>query len=177
MSQKNSNHLDEHLRQKLEFGPGKESRTDDSPQSSESIAQTSSLGEFFRDVDWKNTLILNFERAFLASLVWAIVLFFITKAGGVGSEWETFIYFLVALPFSFTLLYIPLGVVYSYITRNKTSESNIGCIITWMFVVAPTLMIIVGDPILFLLHRIKPSLVPVDKYRFIEFSLAIFVRK
>lgn len=170
MSQQNKSQLNDNIKKRLDFGKSskKESGTQAPPE-------PSSLKELIKIINWKPTLILNFERSFVAGLLWAIVM---TMA--MGSEmgyWATFFLYLIGFPLAFMLFIMPVGLIYSYLTGPGSHKSKIGCLFAYLFVIGPTLMIIVADPIMFLIYKIKPSLIPVAKYKFLDFSLAIYVAK
>ena len=108
---------------------------------------------------FKETLWVNVLRSFCAGIVWAVISLFMANDG------HPF-YFKLIFPFVMPLL---LGAFYivSLILKmfNLAGIGNIMC----MLVSVP------GDPIVFLLHNLKPELVPVKEYKFLWFVGIILV--
>jgi hypothetical protein len=115
-------------------------------------------------VDWKPTLILNVARAFCAGVVWSLI---VLMSEGVGAN---FFIMLFAFPLSYCLVILPVG-----IAARKLSDSGVA----WAGVVAAvcSVMVFIGDPLLFLLKKWAPRLVPVDDFKVINRVLVFLLYK
>jgi hypothetical protein len=119
----------------------------------------------FENARFKETLWLNLLRGAAAGVVWMIV-------------------FLIKSPPDMSkamLLTFPIGLAIGMVTIMPT--------ISWIFKVMGSmgipfmglgnvvigLLAVPGDPILYMLHKIKPELVPVQDYRFITWTPFIVV--
>ncbi len=125
----------------------------------------------FNQIMWKKTLWINFLRAvcvlpvlvgFFAlndSLYFEVVPFFLLY---------TFLYLFLMAPL---LIFLDRLVM---ITFSLTGLPIIGQIINAL---SALVFISGGDPIVFALSKIKPEIVPVQRYPFINFSVIMFVVK
>ena len=127
-----------------------------------------SFREDSRKVQWGSTLWLNFFRAFCAGTVWGVITL-ITNNPPMAGEFPWY-----SLPFVFPLalffgfpMYTLVAKGFDAIMGGKLAEN----FMTLLF----SLGIIVGDPIVFVLHRIMPRLIPVEKFNFFNFIVFIFV--
>jgi hypothetical protein len=129
-----------------------------------------SLDRDFNRIAWGRTLWLNLLRAFCAGIVWAIIVlvFGIQLGSGMSSVMLpliapiAYIFFLIAyLAIAKIPFIIPVGLL-----RELT-------ILAYGLILG--LAIAVGDPLVFIIHSIKPNLIPVEKFDFINFKMCIFV--
>lgn len=107
----------------------------------------------------KETLWVNILRSFCAGVVWIIISLFMQDDG------NPFYYKLaypVLMPFILGLFYIVSLILKLF---KLDWVGNILCMIA----------AVPGDPIVFMLHKLKPELVPVKEYKFIWFVAIISV--
>ena len=116
----------------------------------------------FKLIKWKETLWVNFLRSAFAGPIWMIF------AAVVGE-----------MPFSQALVYLLFPVLYLVgvlpIGLGASFLSSIGVPFVGWFALAMALLIIAGDPFVFVLHKIKPEIVPVKKFNIINFTIILFV--
>ena len=134
--------------------------------------RVSSWPDDFGKVQWGTTARLNVFRAFVAGVVWAVIVL-IASLGGparVGTmPWG-------AIPFVAALGYIGLAILFVTAARiiagiaGKTGMLGVSAV-TFLFGLA----IAVGDPLVFMLRRTRPSLVPVARFRPFNAALVLFV--
>ena len=119
----------------------------------------------FKNARFKETVWLNLLRGAAAGVVWMIILFIANPPEMKKA----------------TLLMFPIGLAIGMVTIMP--------IISWIFKVMGSmgipfmglgnvvigLLAVPGDPILYVLHKIKPELVPVQDYRFITWNPFIVV--
>lgn len=112
----------------------------------------------FRSVIWGQTLVLNFFRSFAAGIVWFIVSIFVKPANPA----------LLLFPLVYFLILMPTGII-----SGKLSEKGVP--FAGLFTKFISLLVAVGDPLVYVLHKIKPGSVPVEKFSFFNFYVIIFV--
>lgn len=108
---------------------------------------------------FKETLWINILRSFFAGIVWVVISLFMASDGN---------------PFYYKLLYpvfMPfiLGLFYVVSIGLKLFKLDWAGNIMCMLVSVP------GDPLVFLLHKLKPEWVPVKEYKFLWFVGTILV--
>jgi hypothetical protein len=123
----------------------------------------------FKAVQWGPTLLLHLLRSFSAGLIWAFVLLVANGGSSSGPSWWTmpfvlpFAYF-VALPFYFLVAKVATAVAGDAIAFGVA-----------MVALIFALGIVVGDPLVYILHKTKPAFVPTEKFNFVNFSIVLFV--
>ena len=123
----------------------------------------------FKAVQWGPTLLLHLLRSFSAGLIWAFVLLVANGGSSGGPSWWTmpfvlpFAYF-VALPFYFLVAKIATAVAGDALALGVA-------MVTLIF----ALGIVVGDPLVYILHKTKPEFVPTEKFNFVNFVIVLFV--
>ena len=123
----------------------------------------------FKAVQWGPTLLLHLLRSFAAGVVWAFILLVANSGSSSGPSWWAmpfvlpFAYF-VALPFYFLVAKIATAVAGDAIALGVA-------IVTLIF----ALGIVVGDPLVYILHKNKPEFVPIEKFNFVNFVIVLFV--
>lgn len=132
---------------------------------------TGSFWEYARRARWGSTLWLNLLRAFAAGIVWGLGILVVTLTTGEPSATPWYTVPFVA-PFTY-LLFVPIFLLAGKIFT--TFVGGIGELAVGFFSFVLSLMIAVGDPLVFLLHRQVPHLVPVDRFGFMNFKLVLFV--
>ena len=127
----------------------------------------------FQNLDrilWKETLQVNFLRTVCVLPVLTIALI----ASGVE------ITAILGIIIFYPILYLILGVPLLLFMKELILAIGgpFGGILVLLLIIPVTIMYISGgDPIMFFLKKIKPELIPLEKYPFISFQLAIFVLK
>jgi len=123
-------------------------------------------------VDWKATVQVNVMRAAAAGfIVGTMVACMSAGDASVGSSpaW------LMAMPLIYAVV-LPVGLpVYGGMAMFCGFLSARGVPFVGLFAGAMSLMFALGDPPLFLLHRARPDLVPMDQPSFFSLRIVIFV--
>ena len=123
-------------------------------------------------VQWGRTLWLNLLRGFAAGIVWAIVLLVLGEDAPQGPHSTPWYLVPLVLPTGY-LCMLPFFVVATKIVTAVLGDAaNIG--VACLSIVLG-LLVIVGDPLLFLAHKLRPSLLPVEQFSFVNFALIIYV--
>lgn len=117
------------------------------------------------ETDWKSTLILNLERAVAAGAFWTIVLLlWHPQPTGESLKW------LYQFPLGYLLGFMPLGILAAKLSRHGMQWAGV-------FVGIVSLLIVVGDPFVYMLHKLIPAVVPVDKFNVFNRVLVILVSR
>jgi hypothetical protein len=122
----------------------------------------------FNLIHWKETFQVNLVRSGLAGFVWfflAIIMSIFDPKSGPGVSGALVVLF--SLPIVYFLFFLPLGIAASFLSKFIP--------IIWMISWLPAVIIWPADPFVYLLHKLKPKVVPIEEYRFIEFSPFILV--
>lgn len=114
----------------------------------------------FKNIIWKETLWLNFLRALFAGPVWMI---FMLATGEPFSIAGLYLLF----PLMYFIAAIPLGLIASFL-------AGLGVPFAGLFAIMFSLLVVVGDPFVFIIKKIKPELIPVENFGLLNFSLIIF---
>lgn len=138
--------------------------------------------EFRRDykmVQWGQTGWLNLLRPLAAGFVFTPVML-ISDSNNVRYDLS-----LLAMPFAFALtvsiallVYSIAGKIAAPFARADGDAGMIGGIILFCINVASfifTLLVVAGDPLVFALYKLKPALVPVEKFNIMNFTPFIWV--
>ncbi len=116
----------------------------------------------YRRIKWQATLWVNVLRAAFAGPIWVI---FMAFAGDMPFP-QVLVYLL--FPALYLVGFLPLGLGASFL-------SSVGVPVVGWLSFAVALMIMVGDPFVFVLHKAKPEFVPVKTFNVINFTLILFV--
>jgi hypothetical protein len=124
----------------------------------------------FKAVQWKPTLILHALRAFCAGLVWAIVLLFAGGTAGGGPSWWS-------MPVMFPLAYILAFPFYLLVAKMFLAfmGDGLGQLAVGLVMLIFAVGIAVGDPLVYLLHKKRPDLVPTETFRLVNLVAVLFV--
>jgi len=114
----------------------------------------------FRNVNWAGTLKYNLIRAAGAGIVW-FLLVLIT-----GGKWGAFTMLLFPIIYFVSLL--PLGLFTGWLSSKGVPWVGI-------FALFAAFLVAVGDPLVFILKKFKPEVVPVEKTPFFSLKTIIFV--
>lgn len=127
-----------------------------------------SAGSFLRGLDWSRTIRVAVFRAIAASLVWAIV-FTIFDVRGPGGEPFNPILAIFVLPFTILLFILPLAALAKALARA-------GVPLAGAFSFFWACLCAVGDPLVWIFHKIQPAWVGVENFGFFNPSF-LFVLK
>jgi hypothetical protein len=75
---------------------------------------------------------------------------------------------MLLFPVAYFTFLLPVGLIAGWLSGRGVPFIGLFC-----FFVA--LCVVVGDPIVFLLHKFKPGVVPVDSPRFFNFKIINFI--
>lgn len=121
----------------------------------------------FKEVDWLPTLQLHVVRAVCAGLVWMLV----ALCAGAGLKALT-------APLMFPFFYViglPIYLGVAKLVGAIMGDQGFGQLVMGLIVLAASLGIVVGDPLVMILHRQVPRLVPVEEFKFMNFVMVLFV--
>jgi hypothetical protein len=114
------------------------------------------------NVQWGPTLLLNFWRSVAAGIVWFVIMLSSQEPlSGAAAA--------LLLPVGYFVVVLPLGLLAIFLT-------NAGVPYVWYLSLAAAVMIMVGDPILFLISLIKPGIFGVQYYSPINYKLIMLVK-
>jgi hypothetical protein len=119
------------------------------------------------NVNWPGTIKLNVLRAFAAGIVWGVV----SLMTGGGSVFN-----LVLMPIIFAVGYV--GAIPMFHIAGKLMSTVAGDIGTLGVNLASLMFafgIAVGDPLLYLVYKKWPLLLPVEEFRPVNFTMTLFV--
>jgi hypothetical protein len=126
------------------------------------MAKKSNFSINWNKVMWKETMWLNFLRAVCVTPIVVAIQASQSSSILVGLLWP--IYYFMAVPI---LLFVIRPMIFL-----------VGGPLAPLVWIPLCLMLICGgDPIVFLISKIKPQLVPIQGFKFINFELFIFVEK
>lgn len=114
----------------------------------------------FKSIDWGSTLYLNFVRSLAAGIVWFII----------SALTHNITFSLLLFPIVYFVILLPVGII-----AGKMSEKGVQ--FAGLFAMFISLLVAVGDPVVFILHKFKPEFVPVKDFNFISLKIVIFVVK
>lgn len=122
-------------------------------------------------VMWKSTAQLNLMRAIGAGLVWSMVALAMSVKSPVAtsSSWWTYLF---VIPIGFGGLATML-IVFAKAARAAGWE--LGQQVVGLGAFALCVMVVVGDPLVYLLFRHKPEWVPVRTFKPINFIMILYV--
>lgn len=118
-----------------------------------------SLRRDWKNIDWKATFQYNVFRSICATPAWVLLGYLSTKQ----LSWVMLLF-----PVSYFGFWLPLGLLCSWLAR-------LGVPFIGLLSIVSSVVIVVGDPIVWIISKIKPDLVPVEKPKFIDFHLIIYV--
>jgi hypothetical protein len=140
-------------------------------------AGTRNSGNFLRQrdlrvVQWGATAQLNILRALIAGLVWTVLLLAATawEPAGLGALWWVIPLLTIALLLGLVLLFLPTAWLMSFVPWN------VGPVVVNAVNLVAGLAVLVGDPLVFMLCRRWPALVPAGEFRPFNWALVVFVR-
>lgn len=114
-----------------------------------------------KSIDWKASFQVNFLRTISSGLVLMLILV-------ITGSWKEIGYAAFFLPLLMPLLFlilIPISLFFTYVLHLGIANVFI------------SILFILGDPLIFILKKLVPQAVPVEKYRFINFAVLLYVQK
>lgn len=118
----------------------------------------------FRRIKWGATLWYNLLRAFCAGLILGVLIFFFPP-----SEADRFTAIVAPLSWAvaYLIIFLPLGVVFS-VLRDLPFVKPLAAFCSLVAVA-------IGDPILCVLYRFFPKIIPVESPSFFSLNLVFWV--
>jgi hypothetical protein len=131
-----------------------------------------SIKDSFKDIAWGPTVLLHLMRSVCAAVVWTIVAFACgAKAEALQILIMVPLQYLISVPVILGLCKVVAG-IFNAVGLGEFANLGYGLVS-----LIGALGIMVGDPILFALNKIKPGLLPVEKFGFLNFCMVLFVMK
>ena len=115
----------------------------------------------WKNIAWKETVQFNVFRSICAIPPWLLLTYLSSK----HFEWVMFLF-----PVVYFAIFLPMGLVFGWLAR-------IGVPFMGLISIISSIVIVVGDPIVWIISKIKPDLVPVEKPKFFDLSLIVFALK
>jgi len=122
---------------------------------------SNSVNRNWKQTDWKATLQYNVFRSVCSIPGWLILLYAASK------EFQPIMFLIPIVYFGF---WLPIGLICSWLSR-------IGVPLIGLITILSSIVIVMGDPIVWLIHKFKPSLVAIENPKFLDFHLIVFVIK
>ncbi len=121
----------------------------------------------FKDAMVKETLWVNVLRGAAAGVVWMVV--FLVRGSPDMSRAMAFM-FPIGLPIGMITIMPIISGFFRMLTSMGVPFMGLGNIVI-------ALLVVPGDPIIYILHKVKPELVPVQEYNFLTWNPFIIVTK
>lgn len=118
-----------------------------------------SIKRDWKKINWKATFQYNVFRSLCATPVWLLFTSLLN---------EQFIWQMILFPVAYFAFWLPFGLICGWLAR-------LGIPFVGLLSIVSSLVIVVGDPVVWIISKIKPDLVPVDKPKFLDFHLIVFV--
>jgi formylglycine-generating enzyme required for sulfatase activity/predicted RNA-binding Zn-ribbon protein involved in translation (DUF1610 family) len=135
---------------------------------SDGVPSDFSFRRDFRRIQWGLTLQVNCLRAAAAGIVWCIVLLLMFHSSGQPGWWKGPLSML-ALPFVYPVFLLPIGMLFELLREKQLPR-----FIWWMYY-GLIVMIMAGDPLVFVAQKLYPPLVPVRRFSVVNFTMAFWV--
>jgi len=127
------------------------------------MAQSFDYSQESSRVSWKPTIILNMIRTFIGGTLIAIVALIGTHdLGALG---------LIAAPIGWLIVGLPAWFICQKLPATPKAIVALGFVLPFLIIG------LVGDPIIFIISKVKPVLIPVETPAFMSFSPVLFVLK
>ena len=117
-----------------------------------------SIRRDWKQINWKATFQFNVFRSVCSVPMWALLIIL----SGQKLSWVVLLF-----PVFYFGFWLPFGLLCSWLAR-------IGVPFIGLLSVISSLVIVVGDPIVWIISKIKPELVPIEKPKFLDFHLIVF---
>ncbi len=112
-------------------------------------------------VQWGRTAWVGFLRSFFAGIIWAIFMMMQGEAFAQSVQ-------MLLFPLIYYVFLLPFGMVCGLL-------SSWGVPFVGLVTILFSVMIVIGDPFVFILSKINERIVPVENFGFLNFRLIIFV--
>jgi hypothetical protein len=120
-----------------------------------------SLRKDYKSIAWGPTFFLNSLRSFAAGIVWFII-------GVLIDPSHPYYFLIVGIPIIYFINLLPFGLL-----AKKLSQKNVP--FSGAFYLFISFIVSVGDPLVYLLWKIKPDLFLIDKMSFFSLEIVIFI--
>lgn len=127
-------------------------------------------GVDLKAVDWKPTLQLHLLRSIGAGLTWAVVLLVAVGNAPDAPPWW-------AMPFAFPFIYFIGLPFYLLIAKIAAGFGDMGKAFAGFITLALAVGIVAGDPLVYVLFKQRPDLVPVQRFSLFNFVAVLFVQQ
>lgn len=117
------------------------------------------------ETDWTSTLILNGERAIASGIVWALVMLSWSPP---DQSWIDSLKICYEFPIAYMFGLLPLGLLAIKLNEHGIEWAGI-------FVGIVSLLIVVGDPLVYAASKLLPRLVPFTGLKFFNRVLVLLV--
>jgi len=115
-----------------------------------------------REVQWLSTLWVNFLRSFGTGLIFGVIFAFVHAPNGPSPLLPP-----IVLPIAYFLFYAPLALAASFLGRFIP--------LVGILALPAYVCTLPGDPLVYILWKIKPELVPLEKCGLFTFHAILFV--
>jgi hypothetical protein len=130
------------------------------------MAQAFAFSRDFRSIRWGATLYYNMLRGFCSGIILAVgSLFFYNEMAARGNYMLLMAWLII--PLGYPLIYLPMGLILRALGKMFAPFAFVAACFA--------MMVALGDPLVFLLHKINRNLVPVDRPDFFSLQMIIFV--
>jgi hypothetical protein len=121
-------------------------------------------------VMWRATILHNLLRSLCAGIVWGTLMLVVLvgAADPAAPSPAVALLYPVVAPLGYFFFLLPVGLVSGFLSRLGVPFAGFISIVFSLFIVA-------GDPLVWMLKRIKPQLVAVEAPGFFEFTVIVFV--
>lgn len=110
--------------------------------------------EFFQTIQWRETLQIALIRVALASILWPLVLVIL------GNERPSAFFGLAFQTFVLLVIFMAVAIPAIGLARANIPLVGLAALPAWLVVIA--------DPIVKIIHSMKPNWVPVDTFKLIN---------
>lgn len=117
-----------------------------------------SIRRDWKKINWKATFQFNVFRSICATPVWLLLVLLVNKH---------FVWQMILFPIVYFAFWLPFGLFCGWLSR-------IGVPFAGLLSIFSSLVIVVGDPVVWTIHKIKPDLVPIAEPKFLDFHLITF---
>ena len=134
-----------------------------------------SLYRDLNKVEWGKTIVLNMMRAFSAGIVSTIFILISGTKMGAGSLPPITIPFIAPIAYICILPFFTIVLTIIEKVPIIVGGGFIAKIVNIILPLSVSILMSLGDPLIYLLHQVKPEFVPIKKFNFINFEWCLFV--
>lgn len=126
----------------------------------------------FRSILWGPTLRLNLMRAVAAGVVVAVI---VCITGGPNkADVSSRLVMAMVMPLAYPIVYLVFMLPFGLLSLLLAS---LGVPFVGLISLVMSLYAAIGDPLMFVLSKLKPEWIPVDNFKFLNFVMIMFVLK